>query len=130
MTLAKATSIGLGYPNIRMAGVPGHPGVQSKDTLQKNIREVTLAQVVENLRTLPAQAVVGGEPGGEADPLYDQAVDIVLRTRRASISLVQRHLRIGYNRAARLIEQMEQSGLVSPMQSNGNREVLGPRYEE
>jgi len=63
MTLAKATSIGLGYPNIRMAGVPGHPGVQSKDTLQKNIREVTLAQVVENLRTLPAQAVVGGEPG-------------------------------------------------------------------
>jgi len=68
--------------------------------------------------------------GGEADPLYDQAVEIVLRTRRPSISLVQRHLRIGYNRAARLIEQMEQSGLVSAMQSNGNREVLVPSKSE
>ena len=67
-----------------------------------------------------------GEGGGEADPLYDQAVEIVLRTRRPSISLVQRHLRIGYNRAARLLEQMEQAGLVSPMQTNGNREVLVP----
>jgi DNA segregation ATPase FtsK/SpoIIIE, S-DNA-T family len=71
-----------------------------------------------------------GEQGGEADPLYDQAVEIVLRTRRASISLVQRHLRIGYNRAARLIEQMEQAGMVSAMQSNGNREVLVPAKAE
>jgi S-DNA-T family DNA segregation ATPase FtsK/SpoIIIE len=63
---------------------------------------------------------------GESDPLYDQAVEMVLRTRRASISLVQRHLRIGYNRAARLIEQMEHAGLVSAMQTNGNREVLVP----
>ena len=62
----------------------------------------------------------------EADPVYDQAVAIVLRERRPSISLVQRHLRIGYNRAARLIEQMERAGLVSPMQTNGNREVLVP----
>lgn len=62
----------------------------------------------------------------ESDPLYDQAVEIVLKNRRASISSVQRHLRIGYNRAARLLEQMEQSGLVSPMQSNGNREILVP----
>jgi S-DNA-T family DNA segregation ATPase FtsK/SpoIIIE len=64
--------------------------------------------------------------GGESDPLYDQAVAIVLKTRRASISLVQRHLRIGYNRAARLIEQMERAGMVSAMQTNGNREVLVP----
>ena len=71
-----------------------------------------------------------GETGGEADPLYDQAVEIVLRTRRASISLVQRHLRIGYNRAARLIEQMEQAGMVSAMQPNGNREVLVPSRAE
>jgi DNA segregation ATPase FtsK/SpoIIIE, S-DNA-T family len=63
---------------------------------------------------------------GESDPMYDQAVALVLQTRRPSISLVQRHLRIGYNRAARLIEQMERAGLVSPMQSNGNREVLVP----
>jgi S-DNA-T family DNA segregation ATPase FtsK/SpoIIIE len=56
--------------------------------------------------------------------MYDQAVALVLKSRRASISLVQRQLRIGYNRAARLIEQMEKAGLVSTMQSNGNREVL------
>jgi S-DNA-T family DNA segregation ATPase FtsK/SpoIIIE len=64
--------------------------------------------------------------GTEGDDLYDQAVAIVLKNRRASISLVQRHLRIGYNRAARLLEQMEQSGVVSAMQSNGNREILVP----
>ncbi|HEX7052486.1 MAG TPA: DNA translocase FtsK 4TM domain-containing protein [Burkholderiales bacterium] len=67
-----------------------------------------------------------GAPSGEKDPLYDQAVEIVLRTRRPSISLVQRHLRIGYNRAARLIEDMERAGMVSAMQPNGNREVLVP----
>jgi S-DNA-T family DNA segregation ATPase FtsK/SpoIIIE len=71
-----------------------------------------------------------GEATGEKDPLYDQAVEIVLRTRRPSISLVQRHLRIGYNRAARLIEDMERAGMVSPMQSNGNREVLVPAKAE
>ena len=63
---------------------------------------------------------------GESDPLYDEAVAIVLKHKRASISLVQRHLRIGYNRAARLLETMEQSGVVSPMQSNGNRDILVP----
>jgi S-DNA-T family DNA segregation ATPase FtsK/SpoIIIE len=73
-------------------------------------------------------AMAGGEggAGGEADPMYDQAVQVVLKNRRASISLVQRHLRIGYNRAARLLEQMEQSGVVSAMQSNGNRDILVP----
>jgi S-DNA-T family DNA segregation ATPase FtsK/SpoIIIE len=69
-------------------------------------------------------AVEGAD--AESDPMYDQAVALVLQTRRPSISLVQRHLRIGYNRAARLIEQMERAGLVSPMQTNGNREVLVP----
>lgn len=71
----------------------------------------------------------GGEGGAETDPLYDEAVAIVLKTRRASISSVQRQLRIGYNRAARLIEDMERAGLVSAMQSNGNREVLAPKSE-
>jgi S-DNA-T family DNA segregation ATPase FtsK/SpoIIIE len=72
-----------------------------------------------------------GEGGGdsESDPMYDEAVAIVLKSRRASISSVQRQLRIGYNRAARLIEQMEKAGLVSSMQSNGNREVLVPDRE-
>jgi len=65
----------------------------------------------------------------ESDPMYDQAVAIVLQNRRASISLVQRHLRIGYNRAARLLEQMEKSGVVSAMASNGNRDVLVPARE-
>jgi S-DNA-T family DNA segregation ATPase FtsK/SpoIIIE len=103
-------------------------------------------KVVEHLRNLakpeylsdvlePAVAEEGaagpnGEPTGEKDPLYDQAVEIVLRTRRPSISLVQRHLRIGYNRAARLIEDMERAGMVSSMQSNGNREVLVPAKAE
>jgi S-DNA-T family DNA segregation ATPase FtsK/SpoIIIE len=73
-----------------------------------------------------ADGAPAGEGGGEADALYDQAVQVVLKNRRASISLVQRHLRIGYNRAARLLEQMENSGVVSPMQSNGNREILVP----
>jgi DNA segregation ATPase FtsK/SpoIIIE, S-DNA-T family len=72
------------------------------------------------------EGAAAGEGGGEADPMYDQAVQVVLKNRRASISLVQRHLRIGYNRAARLLEQMEQSGVVSPMQSNGNRDILVP----
>jgi S-DNA-T family DNA segregation ATPase FtsK/SpoIIIE len=96
-------------------------------------------KVVEHLKSLAAPEYVdvvlepetaeegegaGGEASGEKDPLYDQAVEIVLRTRRPSISLVQRHLRIGYNRAARLIEDMERAGLVSAMQANGNREVL------
>jgi S-DNA-T family DNA segregation ATPase FtsK/SpoIIIE len=76
-----------------------------------------------------AEADVLEESDAEADPLYDQAVEIVLKTRRPSISLVQRHLRIGYNRAARLIEAMERAGLVSSMQTNGNREVLVPSKE-
>ena len=87
-------------------------------------------QYIIDLDSLEETTDEGGVPGAsldaEADPLYDQAVEIVLKNRRASISLVQRHLRIGYNRAARLVEQMEAAGLVSPMQSNGNREVIAP----
>ncbi len=71
-----------------------------------------------------------GNGDGESDVMYDQAVAIVLQNRRASISLVQRHLRIGYNRAARLLEQMEKSGIVSPMTSSGNRDILVPGREE
>ncbi|HEU4458155.1 MAG TPA: DNA translocase FtsK 4TM domain-containing protein [Methylibium sp.] len=81
--------------------------------------------------TLDDDAALDGVPGGagdgESDPMYDQAVAIVLQHKRASISLVQRHLRIGYNRAARLLEQMEKSGLVSSMATNGNRELIVPQ---
>ncbi|MDO5087576.1 MAG: DNA translocase FtsK 4TM domain-containing protein [Comamonadaceae bacterium] len=67
----------------------------------------------------------GGE-GGEKDPMYDQAVEVVLKNRKASISLVQRHLKIGYNRAARLVEDMENAGLVGPMNERGQRDILVP----
>jgi DNA segregation ATPase FtsK/SpoIIIE, S-DNA-T family len=69
------------------------------------------------------------DKNAEADPLYDDAVAYVLKSRRASISAVQRQLRIGYNRAARLVEAMESAGLVSSMQTNGNREVIAPRHD-
>jgi len=71
-----------------------------------------------------------GDSGGEKDALYDQAVEIVLKNRKASISLVQRHLKIGYNRAARLVEDMEKAGLVSSMSSSGQREILVPARAE
>jgi S-DNA-T family DNA segregation ATPase FtsK/SpoIIIE len=71
--------------------------------------------------------VLPGDPAdAEQDPLYDQAVQIVVETRKASISGVQRRLKIGYNRAARMVESMEQAGLVGPLQSNGSREILVP----
>lgn len=71
-----------------------------------------------------------GGPSGEKDPMYDQAVEIVLKHRKASISLVQRHLKIGYNRAARLVEDMEKAGLVSAMSTNGQRDILVPARAE
>ncbi len=71
-----------------------------------------------------------GEGGGEKDPMYDQAVEVVLKDRKASISYVQRKLRIGYNRSARLLEDMEKAGLVSALTSNGQREVLVPARSE
>ncbi len=73
---------------------------------------------------------VTGFTDAESDPMYDQAVEIVLKNRRASISLVQRHLRIGYNRAARLLEQMEMAGLIGALESNGNRAILAPNRGE
>ena len=74
--------------------------------------------------------MLGGDDDAEADPLYDQAVQIVLTTRKSSISGVQRRLKIGYNRAARLVEQMEAAGLVGPLESNGRREILVPENQE
>ncbi|CAN5759241.1 DNA translocase FtsK [soil metagenome] len=73
-----------------------------------------------------------GDGGGDAekDPMYDQAVEVVLKNRKASISLVQRHLKIGYNRAARLVEDMEKAGLVSSMSTSGQREILVPARAE
>ena len=90
-------------------------------------------QYIESILEAPVTGDGSGELGmgddAEADLLYDQAVEIVLKNKRASISLVQRHLRIGYNRAARLVEQMEVAGLVSSMSSSGSREILAPNRD-
>ena len=72
----------------------------------------------------------GESGGGEKDPMYDKAVDIVLKNQKASISLVQRHLSIGYNKAANLLEAMEKAGLVTAMNGRGQREILVPGRNE
>ncbi len=92
-------------PSMPIPGMPGEPGD-------------------------PGVEVEGGGIEGEQDPLYDQAVRIVIESRKASISGVQRRLKIGYNRAARMIETMEAAGIVGPLQSNGMREVLSPAPPE
>jgi len=118
---------GSGFPQrVHGAFVADHEVHKVVDYLKKLAKPQYVESVLEGPE--PEEGGEGGIEGGDAesDPLYDQAVAIVLKTRRASISLVQRHLRIGYNRAARLIEQMERAGLVSSMQSNGNRDILAP----
>ena len=118
---------GSGYPQrVHGAFVADHEVHKVVDYLKKLARPQYVDSVLEEPESAEAEEGALEGPDAESDPLYDQAVAIVLKTRRASISLVQRHLRIGYNRAARLIEQMERSGLVSAMQSNGNRDVLVP----
>jgi len=80
--------------------------------------------LTESQLALPGMA--SEDDGGDKDVLYDQAVAIVTETRKASISYVQRRLKIGYNRAARIVEEMESSGVVSAVQHNGTREVIAP----
>ncbi len=123
---------GSGYP-LRVHGA--FVSDQEVHRIAEYLKSQGEPQYIEGvLNSLDESSEEGGAAGesldAEADPLYDQAVEIVLKNRRASISLVQRHLRIGYNRAARLVEQMEAAGLVSAMQSNGNREVLAPARSE
>ncbi|HSS46278.1 MAG TPA: DNA translocase FtsK 4TM domain-containing protein [Burkholderiales bacterium] len=116
---------GLGYPQrVHGAFVADHEVHKVVGYLKSLGAPQYVNEVLES-----AETEAGGEglpADAETDPLYDEAVAIVLKSHRASISLVQRHLRIGYNRAARLIEQMERAGLVSGMQNNGIREVLAP----
>jgi S-DNA-T family DNA segregation ATPase FtsK/SpoIIIE len=101
----------------------------------EQLRKVGKPEFITDVLASPpseSEAAAGGGDGGDAetDPMYDQAVEIVLRERRPSISLVQRHLRIGYNRAARMIEAMEKAGLVSRANGAGQREVLAPEPQE
>ncbi|MDE2389510.1 MAG: DNA translocase FtsK 4TM domain-containing protein, partial [Betaproteobacteria bacterium] len=117
---------GSGYPQrVHGAFVADHEVHKVVEYLKEHgepdyIEEILQAGEEENDNGGSAEIKKPSE--GEADPLYDEAVAIVVKTRRASISLIQRNLRIGYNRAARLVEDMERAGLVSSMQSNGNRE--------
>jgi S-DNA-T family DNA segregation ATPase FtsK/SpoIIIE len=92
----------------------------------KESSETNYLASVLNLQQEVSSSQDTGTVSGELDPLYDEAVEIVTSTRRASISSLQRRMRIGYNRAARIIEDMEASGIVSSMNSAGNREVLAP----
>ena len=103
----------------------------------KNLKQAGKPAYLEGILDGTAIVDAAGDGGGsslgagvaasaETDPLYDQAVAIVTETRRASISGVQRRLKIGYNRAARMLEEMERAGVVGPLQSNGGREVLAP----
>ncbi|HET7831886.1 MAG TPA: DNA translocase FtsK 4TM domain-containing protein [Gallionella sp.] len=122
---------GTGYP-LRVHGA--FVSDQEVHRVAEYLKAQGMPQYIDGVLESIDEAGENGEGGpsldAEADPLYDQAVDIVLKSRRASISLVQRHLRIGYNRAARLVEQMEAAGIVTPMQSNGNREVIAPARQD
>src|SRR6202521_1952423 len=120
---------GVGYP-LRVHGAFVSDAEVHK--VVDHLKKMGEPQYIEGILSSPeefgelASESSGGGSAEETDPLYDEAVAIVLKSRRASISFVQRHLRIGYNRAARLLEEMERAGLVSAMQSNGNREVMVP----
>ena len=114
---------------------------------QNNVSDEEVHKVVDSLRSLGspeynedilrgpseggAEAIPGLDtPSEEMDPLYDEAVRIVIETRKSSISYIQRRLKVGYNRAARIVEEMEKSGLVGPLESNGSREILIPPTTE
>ena len=96
-----------------------------KQTGEPQYIDEVLSEAAAEAVVLPGETGAGGDCG-ETDPLYDQAVRIVTETRKASISGVQRRLKIGYNRSARMIEEMEATGVVGPLQPNGSREVLAP----
>ncbi len=122
---------GTGYPQRVHGAFVGDEEVQA---VVEHLKQYGDPDYVEGVLDGAADAEFGEVEadrfGGETDPLYDAAVAYVISSRRASISAVQRQLRIGYNRAARLVEQMEASGLVTPMESNGNRTVLVPERQD
>ncbi len=114
---------------IHGAFVDDHEVVRVTDFLRESGRPDYLPEIIEESDALDAP-IPGLEPVGggdsEGDPLYDQAVAIVTESRKASISYVQRRLKVGYNRAARMIEQMEAAGVISPVSGSGSREVIAP----
>jgi S-DNA-T family DNA segregation ATPase FtsK/SpoIIIE len=118
---------GHGVPTrVHGAFVADHEVHNVVDTLKQSGEPHYIDEILEGPSSEGGGDIMGMESGEEADPLYDQAVAIVTETRRASVSGIQRRLKIGYNRAARMVEDMERAGVVGPMQSNGSREVLAP----
>ncbi len=121
---------GTGLPQrVHGAFVDDHEVLRVVDALRRSGAPDYLDDVLAEPREASegAEDVDGnGARSGESDPLYDEAVRIVTESRRASVSGVQRRLRIGYNRAARLVEEMETAGVVGPVQTHGGREVLAP----
>ncbi|MEX1080426.1 MAG: DNA translocase FtsK 4TM domain-containing protein [Halofilum sp. (in: g-proteobacteria)] len=118
---------GSGYPQrVHGAFVDDHEVHNVVESLKQSGQPVYNDDILQegsgSDTALPGES--GGADGGEADSLYDQAVAIVTESRKASISYVQRRLKIGYNRAARIVEDMEAAGVVTPVQSNGSREVI------
>jgi S-DNA-T family DNA segregation ATPase FtsK/SpoIIIE len=117
---------GSGLPErVHGAFVDDHEVHQVVDYLKKNAAPNYLEEITQDPISDEGSAIADLSDA-ESDPLYDQAVQVVTETRRASVSGVQRRLKVGYNRAARLVEAMEAAGVVSAMQSNGSREVLAP----
>jgi len=100
------------------------------ENLQSTSEPVFLDEVtsgeIDSIPGIDSKEATNGQDNSESDPLYDEAVKLVTESRNASISSVQRRLRVGYNRAARLVEQMEDVGIVGPLEPNGKREVLAP----
>ena len=109
-----------------------HGAFVSDDEVHRVVKQLTAAANPEYDESVLAEPETGGtlsgdgDADGEQDPLYDEAVRCVTESRRASISSVQRKLRVGYNRAARMIETMEMAGVVTPADTSGKREVLAP----
>jgi S-DNA-T family DNA segregation ATPase FtsK/SpoIIIE len=118
---------GSGLPErVHGAFVDDHEVHAVVEHLKKNAAPNYLEEITQDPAGDDGEGGLGDPSDAESDPLYDQAVQIVTESRRASVSGIQRRLKIGYNRAARIVEAMEAAGVVSAMQGNGSREVLAP----